>query len=136
MKVLYVLAALCCYTIVVETCFQKDWRGHKVMCCPNGTATELAPNQKVWVAQKAIVCGASTIKEKSGSKLTKVIKWLMPLFTLALIAGFCWRKFPCQRVAAIITKCCPDKANAAENLEEVKVVKAKAEATLLRSQSF
>ena len=136
MKVLYVLAALCCYTIVVETCLQRKWRRHKVMCCPNGTATELAPGQNIWVAQKAVVCGASTIKDKDGSKTSKVIKWLVPLLTLVLVAAYCWRKFPCQRVAAFITKFFPTKANVAENLEEVKVIKVEAGAKLLRSQSF
>ena len=136
MKVLYLVSAFCFYAIV-EICVQREWRGHKVLCCPKGTAMEVSPGQNVWVTQKTSVCGASSIEEKPDSKSKKVMKWLIALLVLGIVACCCWRKFPIQRITAMITKCCPTKADVVENPKlEVKVIKTEAVAKLPRSQSF
>ena len=65
MKFVKVVLANYCFAIVEEG-FQLQWRGHKVICCPNGTAIEAASRQKIWVLQKSEICDATVDDKNSG----------------------------------------------------------------------
>ena len=130
MKFVKVILAIYCYA-TVEACFQQQWRGHKVICCPNGTAIETTTGQKIWVVQKSEVCDATGYVKNS-----KVANWVLFTIIGTLSGCCCWWKFPFKKVWRTVSKCCATEAQAEEQPEaiEVKVIKA-TPAKLPRSQS-
>ena len=40
-----------------EACVEKQWRGHKVLCCENGSAVFSKNKQWIWTEERPLVCG-------------------------------------------------------------------------------
>ena len=118
---------------------QKEWRGHRITCCANGTSMETHTGQKIWVAQRPAICDVTSANEKSAkSKSSKILKGLIILGTLMLCAGCCLKKFPYRKVWQMLSKCCASKIDGTEQEEgiEIKVIKKEASPKLARSRSF
>ena len=120
-----------CYSIM-QACESHEWRGHRIVCCTNGTAIESKIGEKVWVAQKPGICGFSVTTKKSDTNWPKVLIFM--LITVASICC-CWWKFPFQKVRQIL-QCCYKTEAAEENQIQVKEVEMKVAKKLPKSQSF
>ena len=74
-------------TIVMRSmaCEERMWRGHKVLCCNNGSAVMAAEGEWIWVKERPPICGAGLYRNvsKAASKATIVI---IILGTIACVA--------------------------------------------------
>ena len=66
-------------------CEERIWRGHKVLCCKNGSAVMAAEGKWIWVKERPPICGPELYKNvsKAASKATIV---LIILGTIACVA--------------------------------------------------
>ena len=46
-------------------CEERMWRGHKVLCCNNGSAVMAAEGFWLWVKQRPPICGPDLYKDVS-----------------------------------------------------------------------
>ena len=61
----------------VVTCTEKEWRGHVILCCKNGTALKSRSNNWIWVETMPLMCRITesevTEKQMSGSSINAII---------------------------------------------------------------
>ena len=86
MKISIAMLALL-MTIVMRSmaCEERMWRGHKVLCCNNGSAVTAAEGKWIWVKKRLPICGPELFKDvsKAASKATIV---LVIIGTIACVA--------------------------------------------------
>ena len=88
MKLVY--AGFIIFTMMLSLCFtceKLQWRGHAILCCPNGTAFK-ADKGLVWTEQKPSMCLGAEKKKES-----KALETIMLLLLVLFLACCCCQMF-------------------------------------------
>ena len=86
MKVLIFVVTLMEAFVMLLACRSHTWKGHNVLCCPNGTAFGKAPNQ-IWAEQIPLFCASEDVLAKEQMNAWQIIGVLI---TMAATAAGCF----------------------------------------------
>ena len=78
MKLMIVMCALMSFNAMTVACENHQWKGHKILCCKNGTMFVIG-GQQVWVKERPVFCQASNNSVEEKTSAVRVIGIIVAL---------------------------------------------------------